>query len=131
MVFDDDDYELIEENNRAFCHPTSEICKQLKKATTDVYIISQVMKKMKWPDLIVDDEVKDVYNVQSRRNGNKNKPGRVREPTIFFKTIRSKKPKVKDEFEPIVNSEKYLTKEDDNIRKTDILERMQRSQKSQ
>nr|GEX72915.1 transcription elongation factor SPT6 homolog [Tanacetum cinerariifolium] len=84
-----------------------------------------VMKKMKWPDFIVDDEVKDVYNVQSRRNGNKKKPGRVREPTIFFETIRSKKPKVKDEFEPIVNSDKYLTKEDDNIRKTDILERMQ------
>ncbi|GJU83290.1 hypothetical protein Tco_1285655 [Tanacetum coccineum] len=68
-----------------------------------VYIISPVMKKMKWPNFIVDDEVKDVYNVQSR----------------------SKKPKVKNEFEPIVNSEKYLTKEDDNIRKTDILERMQ------
>nr|GEY68719.1 transcription elongation factor SPT6 homolog [Tanacetum cinerariifolium] len=90
-----------------------------------VCIISQVMKKMKWSDFIVDDEVKDVYNVQSRRNGNKKKPGRVREPTIFFETIRTKKPKVKDEFEPIVNSEKYLTKEDDNIRKTDILERMQ------
>lgn len=37
----------------------------------------------------------------------------------------SKEPKVEDEFEPIINSEKYMTKEDDHIKKTDIPERMQ------
>lgn len=36
VVLDEDDYELIEENNPGFRRPTSENCKRLKKARTDV-----------------------------------------------------------------------------------------------
>ncbi|GKB35218.1 polyribonucleotide nucleotidyltransferase [Tanacetum coccineum] len=54
MVFDDNDYELIEENNPVFRHPTSEIC---------IYYLTSDEEDL-MADFIVDDEVKDVYNVQ-------------------------------------------------------------------
>lgn len=43
----------------------------------------------------------------------------------YDETSESKEAKVEDEFEPIINSETYMTKKDDQIKKTDIPERMQ------
>ncbi|KAI3786502.1 hypothetical protein L1987_40238 [Smallanthus sonchifolius] len=43
----------------------------------------------------------------------------------YGETRESKEAKVEDEFEPIINSEKYMTKKDGHIKKTDIPERMQ------
>ncbi|KAD6119651.1 hypothetical protein E3N88_10922 [Mikania micrantha] len=46
----------------------------------------------------------------------------------YDETSESKEAKAEDEFEPIINSEKYMTKKDDHIEKTDIPERMQISE---
>lgn len=40
-------------------------------------------------------------------------------------TGESKQAKVEDEFEPIINSDKYMAKKESDIRKIDVPERMQ------
>ncbi|KAJ0742822.1 putative tex-like protein, HTH domain superfamily [Helianthus annuus] len=99
-------------------------------------------------DFIVDDVEEDKHGGSSRPNDCKKKSKQPAEassrdifgdlddlcnlgPTKvskFDETSESKDAKVEDEFEPIINSEKYMTKKDDHIKKTDAPERMQISE---
>ncbi|KAI7756051.1 hypothetical protein M8C21_012254, partial [Ambrosia artemisiifolia] len=148
LVLDDDDYDLLEENT-GLRRPKQESGKfnRLKKARTnadegpsvvlddlfgadDDSFLDESDEDDEMADFIVDDFEAYENSGPSRPNDSKKKskkPAGVASHDIFG-TSESKEAKVEDEFEPIINSEKFMTKEDDHIKKTDAPERMQISE---
>nr|GEW20626.1 transcription elongation factor SPT6 homolog [Tanacetum cinerariifolium] len=155
---DEDDYEHLEDNGYQLSKVESKKFKRLKKAADNIVEDEQPKEEDdgdvgeyedEFADFIVDEIWTNMDNQEGRleeypqwhckrlmtylamsMNSCCNAKLQVERRNRHDETDERKERDIEDEFEPIVISEKYITKKDDLIREIDIPERMQISEKS-